>query len=733
MGDSTEASPRKRRRPSRLVFAAGALLSVVFAFFAALYGAEPRGLNPRIFDSYQRIMPRDWSPDVPVRIADIDSESIARYGQWPWPRTYFAEMVSRLQELGAAVIVFDIIFAEPDRTSPEILREMLQRFDTERAPTLAVTPFSSHDTAFARQIANAPVVLAMLPKSGAGEPPPFKAGIAIAGADPAAALIGYGTADLPLALLVESAAGLGVAGVGDGRSVIVRRAPMFVTIAGKIMPTLPAEALRVAQGARSHLLKSSEGSGDGGTAVVTGARIGAVEMPLSADGTMWIRYAGPQPGRRVPAWRLLEGAAPDPGLRGLFEGQIVLVGASAPGLRYLVATPMSEVTDGVTVHAEVIEQILLGSYLYRPDWAPPAEAVLTLLLCLALTLILSRHRPVLGTCFAAVSLLLIGSGSWLAFADHNMLLGPAWPSLGLVATFGTLTLVNYFRSDVERQAVRQQFERFVSPDVIAEIMEDPEHHLSPGGELRELTIMFMDVRSFSTLSEKMAPDTLIGFVNDFLGPLSEEILATGGTIDKYIGDAIMAFWNAPVARPDHAVRAIEAALAMRRAAAHFNPSFVQRGLPEVAFGIGINTGPCAVGAMGSARRLDYSCIGDAVNLASRLEGQTKTYGVWNCIGDRTAKLIDGYTAVEIDVVTVKGREGLEPLWTVLGDVSVGERPEVRRLITAIADTREAIAEGNEAEAISLIDALPGLAVPELDPARLAEIYQAQLTNRQTSA
>jgi adenylate cyclase len=694
------ASSERSRRLRRLLGARFAPLLVAFLVTgAALTAVSAQGgrvdpLSAALFDRFQQIAPRAYDPGLPVRIVAIDRESLQRYGQWPWSRTYFVELVDRLQKLGAAVIAFDILFADPDRTSPEVVAAAARRFDPDAPPVIAMREQTQHDIQFARRIANAPVVVGALPREALAEDleAGFEGdfGLATAGSDPRDRLLAFAAVESPLEIIRDNAAGYGLTGVGDGSSAVVRRAPLFSTVAGAPAPSLAMEALRVAQGARSYLLRSSDASAEaagGAEPQLVAIRVGGIDVPVSADGAAWLRFAGHQPARYVPAWRVLDGDAVDPNLRLYFEGQIVLVGATAPGLRYVAPTPVSPAMDGVEIHAETIEQIVLGVSLARPDWAPGAEALAVALCGLIAVAAMHRRHPAIGFAALALGVGALGWGAWEAFHNHGLLVSPVFPGLTLAGCFVGLNVVNYLQSTAQSRAVRSQFERFVAAEVIKEIVDDPERQLALRGEERELTVLFCDVRGFTTLSERMPPAELIALLNRILSALSDCVLERNGTVDKFMGDAVMAFWNAPVDAPDHRERAMGAARSMFRALDKLNADLKEMGLPPIGVGVGVNTGVCRVGLMGSERRLEYSCVGDAVNVASRLESMTKELGLFACIGSATAQAA-GEDAVEIDTIAIRGRAAREPVYA-LPETDRAGIEAFRARVDAVRAAREA--------------------------------------------
>lgn len=730
MASDRNPAPR-RRRFDRLAFAIGCVCTAAVAVVAEIDAGRGGTANDFVFDQYQRWKPRDYDPNAPVRIIDIDRESLERFGQWPWPRTYLAAMVDRLNAAGAAVIGFDMLFAEPDRTSPEFVQQSAQALSgiTGASGLVERPDMNAHDVAFARSFEHAKVVLGTM-VSFESLPQAFKAksSFSVAGPDPAPAIAPVRGLEMPLAVLKENAKGLGAIGFTTADGATARSVPLVLTLDRNIVPAFSLEALRVAVDARGYLLKSSGASGEAGIAAkpeMVGVRVGPLAIPVSPQGQFRIHYSGYRPERVIPAWKIMTGG--DRSWEAEVAGRIVLVGSSAPGISQAVSTPLAEGRLGVEVQAEIIEQILAGEFLSTPYWTPGMERMLLILSGVLVTLVLSMGRPIM----AAAALLACGSviawTSWHLFEAQGLLLGPLYPVLGAFVPFVSISGVNYVRADAEKRAIRSQFEHFVSPDVIAEISANPERYLTPGGEERELSILFCDVRGFSTITEGMDPQKVIRFVNGFLTPISEAVIDSGGTIDKYIGDAVMAFWNAPRPTEGYRADAVRAAFGIRRAVDELNKTAGARGLPEIDIGIGLNNGACSVGAMGSERRLEYSCIGDPVNLASRLEGLTKQYGVWNCVGQSAIEGLEGFLAVELDRVVVKGYTRPASVWTLLSDEAEID-PDLAAATDLLAEARAAFLDRRWDEAEALFGRLSERTAPGFDPKKLCANYLTRIAN-----
>ncbi len=645
------------------------LTAVMFVAVLQWIGFAPlERIGLLLFDSYQRAAPRAYEPS-PVRVVDIDEETIRRMGQWPWPRSDIARLTDRLTEAGAATIAFDIVFSEADRTSPARIAERLRQGGQNGAALAALAGLPDNDTVLAEAFARAPVVTGyFLVQTGGGPPPEPKAGMALAGSPPQGSVARYAQAIQSLPQLARAAPGAGfisLPGDGDG---IVRKAPLLAMAGGQILPSLSLDALRQAQGAGAIVVKTSDGSGEGGGAAgqPVSVKVGQFEVPVTGDGSLWLHYTRSEPARTIPAWKILSGALSPQQLEEAFAGTIVFVGAGAIGLRDLVSTPLGTRDLGVMIHAQAAEQMILGKFLVRPDWAPGLERALLLVLGLGMALALPGLGAVRGAVLGLVLVAGMIAGSWYGFTRAHFLLDPTWPVLGLVAAYLTGTALTFWREERRRAYIHYAFDRYLSPELVRRIAADP-GQLELGGEERDMTVMFCDIRGFSRLSESLEPKAIIQFLIGFLTPMCDVLLDRKATIDKFIGDAILAFWNAPLDDADHHANAARGSLEMLSRLEALNREAPAGWPGEVKIGIGINSGLCCVGNMGSAQRLSYSLIGDTVNLASRIEGLTKYYGVAIMIGSALAAKLPGFALLELDRVRVVGRDAPETVYALLGD------------------------------------------------------------------
>lgn len=716
--EQTASGSSARRRfiwTQRLIVAA-----IVAAGTAAALLQDQRlwRLDALVADAFQRVAPRAYDPALPVRIVSIDSESLRQFGQWPWPRTYFAELTQRLGDLGVAAIAFDVVFAEPDRTSPEVGAATARRFGggASKAPPLTET---AHDRLFGEAIRDLPVAIAAVPGGGGDSTTPLerKYGLVLGGGDPRPSMSVAAGLDRPLPVFVANASGYGLGGVDISEGGAVRRLPLFRVVGGEIAPALAMEALRIAQQAGGYVLRSSDASGEAGGGaepVLVDAKNGALVFPLAPDGGAWIRFAGAQPARFLPAWKVLTGDLSDPLLRAAVEGQIVFVAATAPGLGRPVETPLG-FAQPAEVQAELLEQAFLDISLQRPDWARPAEALVLAALGLLTAFATFRLSALAGAVVAALGCGGVIVGAWLAFDRAGLVLAPLTPAATVLAVFVTATFLNYVRTRRETGAVRSQFERFVAPAVIQQLIESPERHAAMRGEQRDLAVMFCDARGFTTLSENMPPEELIFYLNTCFTQLTDGVLSHGGTVDKYMGDCVMAFWNAPLPDADYVAHSLGAMFDMREAAVQLTADFSERGLPAVDFGFGVNAGVCNIGLMGSPKRLEYSCVGDTVNVASRLEGLTKSYGVWNLVTEAVAEAAPGFISAPLGFTDVRGRNVQVGIRTMLGRPGATLSPELEAIRLAL----EAVNAAQPSERPEALDALRTLKAKGVDGERLA--------------
>lgn len=633
-------------------------------------------LRVRTFDGYQIVQPRVVT-QRPVVIIDIDEKSLAKFGQWPWPRTRVADLVKRLTDLGAAAIAFDIIFPEPDRLSPSVAADTFANLDEATRTKLRAMP--SNDQVLADVLRQSPVVLGesglpnVVPQSALQLP---LTGLATIGGDPRPFLLNFPGLLRNIPVLEEAAPGRGLFTIRTERDGIVRRVPMIMIAQGDLMPSLTFEMLRIVTKSDTILVKSDE-------AGVKSVAVPGFEVPTDRNGQLWVHFARHDAARYVSASDVLEGrVGPD-----LISRKLILIGTSAVGLLDVKTTPLDPVMPGVEVHAQVLESALTRSVLLHPNYAIGAELLAAILFGAAIIWLAPVLSPLMLLTFGAVIVSMMVATSWYLYTQHKLLIDFTFPLLASTLIYLVLVFSSYFREQAQRRRIRSAFGQYLSPALVEQLAQSPEK-LVLGGEERDMTIMFSDVRGFTTISEtfKSDPQGLTSLMNRFLTPLTNAILDRKGTIDKYMGDAIMAFWNAPLSDQAHQVNACDAALDMIDRIEVLNVArereAKEAGKPFIPMrvGIGLNTGTCVVGNMGSDLRFDYSVLGDSVNLASRLEGQSKSYGLPIIAGSKTALAArDKFAILEIDFITVKGKKEPEVIYAIVGREDVAMSGRFQRL------------------------------------------------------
>ncbi len=642
--------------------------------------ANPRPLEElrvRTFDLFQVLRPRAQATH-PVVIVDIDEDSLKAIGQWPWPRTTIADLVTRITQLGALTIGFDVIFAEPDRMSPAIAEQSFRGIDQDTRAKLDSLP--SNDQVLADAIKQSRVVVG---QAGTAIPTPkspaeaaLQTGFAVRGPDPSPYLVTFPGLLRNVLPIEEAAAGRGLFSINPESDGIVRRVPVIMEAQGALVPSLTMEMLRVVSHSSAILVRVND-------AGVQSVAVPGLEVPTDRNGQFWVHFNRHDQARFVSAKDVLQGnASPD-----RFRGRLVLIGTSAIGLLDLKTTPVEAAMPGVEVHAEILESVLTKSLLVQPNYAIGAELVLAVLL----GLVIIAAAPMLSATVvvllgAALIAGLVGLSLYL-FVEHNLLIDFTYPLISSWLIYLVLTFVNLFREQKQRRQIRSAFGFYLSPHMVEQLARSPDK-LKLGGEERRMTILFSDVRGFTTISEhyKDDPQGLTSLMNRFLTPLTNAIIERKGTIDKYIGDAIMAFWNAPIDDDDQEANACDAALEMQARAAALNVELEQEAKANggkympLRIGIGLNTGPCVVGNMGSDFRFNYSVLGDTVNFASRLEARTKDYRLPLVVGSRTAEgAKQKFATMEIDLIQVKGKTQPEAVFAVLGRAEVEQDPRCGEL------------------------------------------------------
>ena len=643
----------------------GKYLLIPFAIFiSAIPVIDPfnvfTSLRNSAFDTFQIISPRQSQTKDNILILDIDEKSLSEIGQWPWSRSVLSKLVNQTNL--SAALAFDIVFAEADRTGS---KELMNLYKNNNDFVKSLKGLPDNDDLFANSIKDhGTVVLGAIPSNSLKNNFQMRFGLIQQGDDPKKFLREYKGIQTNLKILNSSSAGIGSMSIGNNDS-IIRKLPLFENINGSLVPSLSLELLRVAIGASTYQIKSSNASGETAFGEETGinhVKLGNLIIPTNPDGSVWIHYPEVSVDS-ISVSDIIKQKYP----KDFFKDKILIVGTSAPGLFDLRSTPLKNNVPGVKIIADLTDQILSGSFLQRPDWIFGLELFTGFTLAILITIFIQFLGPIGG-----LSVFLIGNGisifgSFYIFENYLFLIDPISPLVICLISYLVITFFNFLFTELERRKVRNAFSQYMSP-VMVEKLAQSNKSLKLGGERREMTFLFSDIRGFTAISEKYKddPESLTVLINSILTVLSDEVLDQDGTIDKYMGDCIMAFWNAPSEDPFHREKSIEAAFKMSEALNKLNESLDRKGENKLSIGIGINSGECIVGNMGSEKRFDYTVLGDAVNLASRLEGQSGNYGMQIILGEETIKKIskEEYFQFELDLISVKGKSEPTSIFTV---------------------------------------------------------------------
>ena len=657
----TSAALRPRASGRRAVEAAALLLVIALVSLRILDPVPLVVLRQQLLDAFQRAAPRR-EETFPAVVVDIDDAALATHGQWPWPRDLVARLLERIFEAEPAVVALDILFAEPDRLSWAAIAERLAVHAPEVSERLRGLPTT--DRELAEAIRGRPVVLAQLPlpdrPAGRSSDQPVGTPIAELGGSAGPFLPAFPDALTNLPELEAAAAGRGSIGLPAEVDHVVRRVPLLVRVGERILPALAVEMLRVAAGETTLLVQVDAA----GIAALT---VGRRRIATDRNAMKAIHFAPADPRRRLAAAELLA----DPSLAGRLRGRLVILGSSAAGLLDIKATPISGAMPGSEVHAQLLESILAGADVTRPNAALGLELALALVTCLLVLVLVPRLGAFATMALGGLVALLLVGGAFLLFVERRLLLDASFPALAGLVIYGFLVFANYAREEAGHKAIRTAFGRYLSAPMVDRLAADP-GALRLGGELREATVMFVDVRDFTAISERLPPVRLTALVNRVLTAIADAIQARGGTIDKFIGDAVMAFWNAPLQDPEHRRNACLAALDVLATVDRLDRALAAESAggpepwPRIRVGVGINSGPCHIGNMGSQQRFAYSALGRPVNVAARLEALTKELGHPILVGAATAEGAPDLAWLELDPVVTRGSREATRLFALLG-------------------------------------------------------------------
>ena len=593
-----------------------------------------RFLDPSFVESvrlryFDQLITSQPATIVPVHTVNIDEAALDKYGQFPFPRNIYADIIKDLYARNAGLVVFNVLMPEQDRFK--------------------------QDAVLAKVLEQSAVILPQI-ASTKGKNKTFGSPVQVVGQDPHGMFVEYPGIIANVPVLEERAAGVGVANTFPEIDGVVRRMPLLIMSGDTVHPAIALETLRIGVGDTKIQVK------------ITNMGVEAVRVPklsrINVDplSRVWIDWS------QTPTEHSLASLPKD------FNGEIVIVGLSAAGLIQPVATAKGEVWPQY-MQASLMGTLLNGRAIQRPAYADDLE--IAVIAGISILLIFLMRWTYVGIVATVVAVGGIIFGSMYAYRDFLFLFDATAPALGVGLVALHAYMVKFVSEFLQKQQIRKQFQSYLSPDLVAKLIKDPSL-LKLGGEEKELSIMFTDVRGFTSISEHYGRDVqgLTSIMNRYMTAMTRTILETGGTLDKYIGDAQMAFWNAPLDETKHCKDAVKAALEMLGSLDGFNKSIADEGVPPFGMGIGINTGVVVVGNMGSEQRFDYTCLGDAVNLASRLEGQSKNYGVLIVLGPVTAERVgDEYFTIPLDCIAVKGKKEGVDIFTVFYNPNAGAMAE----------------------------------------------------------
>lgn len=610
------------RLTPRLLLALAGLLAACI-----LYLAEPlmlQSLRNGLFDQYQRWHPRPAPAQTPVRVVDIDEASLARHGQWPWPRDLLAQLLERLRQAGAAVVVFDVLFAEADRSSPRYLLNQLG-LPPALAGTLHALP--DHDQLFAEALARQPSVLGFATAQSPTQTIPLsRFGVRQRADAKLPRFATYAGTVSALPSLERAAAGSGTMTFRSDADGVVRRVPVMIRVGDQLFPSLAAEALRLYLDQQLYRIETASNG------AVEQVAIGPLTLPTNRRGELWLHYRRDMSAQILPAWRILDGA-----LTTQFDGSIVLIGSSAQGLQDLRFSPLGGMLPGVQVHAQAIEQALTGSPLQRPFWASPLEALILLLAGSLLCVLILTSGALTAAWIAAVAITALNVAAWWAYSHHGLLLDALTPSIGLLLVYLGASLARHRASEYQQRWIRDAFSRYISPNLVRHLMRHPEQ-LQLSGERRYCSFVFTDITDFTTLMESHSPERVVGMLNEYLEGLIQIAFRHQGTLERIVGDGMAILFSAPLTQADHQTRALACALEIRNFTRAHAAVQHAAGIPLGRTRISAHSGEVVVGNFGGTTLFDYRALGDAVNVAARLEGLNRYLGTDLCVSEaiRTA-------------------------------------------------------------------------------------------------
>lgn len=636
--------PKNPNHP-QLIFGIVVLLLCI-ASCASLYLWNPfplQVIRNTTFDQFQRLKPRIYQ-DTPVRIINIDDESLSKLGQWPWPRTRIAKLLNILQAANPKAIAVDIIFAEKDRSSPLAMLDVWN-LSPENRQLLSSLP--DHDQILATAIQNSNTVLgfALTQHESQQTDLIIPARYVQIGESPLSNLSPFNSSVSSLPMLQKAASGHGALTFIPDADGVIRKMPLLLRHADALVPSLIAETLRLAEKTRNYTIKSQpDGSG------LAEISIGKLRLSTTPSGEIFIHYSLPDSRRYISARQVLAGQIDQSSLR----DKILLIGTSAQGLMDIRFSPLGGVIPGIEVHAQALEQILSGEQLLQPHWTDAVQLLVIMLGGLIIGGMALTSQVMLAFSGFILMIGLLWAASWHAYAQHNLLIDPMLPSLMLAVILLFCSLFRHIHSERSQRWLKQAFSRYLSPNLVDYLLKHPEQ-LELSGQRQICSFVFTDLVDFTHLMEKLDPAEVVNLLNSYLENMIAIAFAHQGTLDRIVGDSLAIMFSAPVKQPDHPQRALQCALDMHQFSHRFAADLQLNGIDFGQTRIGVHSGEVIVGNFGGKTLFDYRALGDAVNIAARLESANKYLGTLVCVSATTLAGCPDTPARPIGRLLLKGK------------------------------------------------------------------------------
>ena len=639
-----------------------------------------------------------------VALVTIDEKSLDELGRWPWSRVRMAQLLDGLVKNDVKVVGFDIVWAEPDENSElkgltaanqkvqelhvqnrgleNYLSAAIAKADTDRILADSVARSRRAVLGYFFQFLGKENLSARKKSLQENLPPLSSYNLVKYTSEEATKveLFEADYAEVNIPVISEAAAGAGYFNIFPDRDGTVRWIPLVIKYQNKHYCPLSLAVLQKYLDNPPLALRIAEFG-------VEQVRLGNLIIPTNEEGRMLINYRGPK--KTFPhysATDVIHGRVP----ASAFKGKIVLVGATAVGIYDIRVTPLDYVFPGLEVHANVIDSILQRQFLYRPNWVTLFDILAITIIGVLLGIILPRVKPLWGALSGILVLIAFTLLFQYLFQAQGYWVNMTYPMLNLVLTYLGITGYRYWTEEREKKKIRGAFQYYLTASVVEQMLKNPDK-LRLGGEKKDLTVLFSDIRGFTQISERMTPEALVKFLNEYLTKMTDIVFKYDGLLDKYMGDAIMAIWGAPLDQPDHAPRACFTALDMVDELKVLQGKWAAEGMPRLNIGIGVNAGPMVVGNMGSDRRFDYTVMGDSVNLGSRLEGLNKVYGTNIVVSEMTYERVrEEILGRELDAVRVKGKDQPVKIYELIvrrSQASSEQKVRVEEFQAALADYR----------------------------------------------